>query len=215
MYCIMATRRNTRSKKPIRRTRKSRRTGKRKSTHKKKNKKSHKGGSRAPTPINARTNTPINIDDDATRASLEMATIVRDLITNRYQRGWHWNVESGGWMHIGNDHSHIFDIIRDVIDGNHETVTETVSVLIEQSGYHLTSEEIVNTKLQSGSTPLMIAVFLVNEPMVRTLLAHGADKTDTINILPDDEYGNQVFTTVTDLASLISSNEITEVIQSY
>lgn len=211
----MATRRNTRSKKTIRRTRKSRRTGKRKSTHKKKNKKSHKGGSRSPTPINVRTNTPINIDDDTTQASLGMAVIVRDLIRDRYQRGWHWNVGTGGWMHVGDDHSHISDIIRDVIGGNHEAVNETVSVLIEQSRSRLTSEEIVNTKLPSGATPLMLAVFLVNEPMVRTLLAHGANKTDTIHILPNDEYGDQLFTSVTELASLISSNEIIEVIHSY
>lgn len=211
----MATRKNIKTKKALRHSGKSKRIGKRKSTHKKQNKKSHKGGSRANTPINVRTNTPINIDDEATQASLGMAAIVRDLITNRYQRGWHWNVGTGGWMHLGTEHSHISDIIRDVINGNHETVTETISVLIEQSGSRLTSEEIVNTKLPSGVTPLMLAVFLVNEPMVRTLLSHGADKTDTIHILADDEYGNQLSTSVSDLASLISSNEIIEVVQNY
>jgi hypothetical protein len=212
-YCIMATRKNTKPKKALRRTRKSRRTGKRKLTHKKKNKKTHKGGSRSPTPINVRTNTPINIDDEATQASLGMAVIIRDLITNRYQRGWHWNVGTGGWMHLGNEHAHISDIIRDVINGNHEAVPETIYTLIEQSGSRLTSEEIVNTKLPSGATPLMLAVFLVNEPMVRTLLAHGADKNDTINILPNDEYGDQLSTSVTDLAILISSDEIVDILQ--
>ena len=96
-----------------------------------------------------------------------------------------------------------------------ETVIETISVLFEQSDSRLTREDIVNTKLHSGATPLMLAVFLMNEPMVRTLLEHGADKNDIIHILPNDEYGDQVSTSVTELASLISSNEIIEVLQNY
>ena len=206
-YCIMATRKYKKINKSLRRSRKSQRKGKRKSTHKKKNKKSHKGGSR--------TTTPINIRDNAIQASRGMAVIIRDLIINRYQRGWHWNVETGGWMHLGNNPSHVSDIIKDVIGGNHETVIETISVLIEQSDSRLTREDIVNTKLHSGATPLMLAVFLMNESMVRTLLEHGADKNDIIHILPNDEYGDQVSTSVTELASLISSNEIIEVLQNY
>lgn len=212
-YCIMATRKNIKPKGAARRTRKPRRTNKRKTTHKKHHKKSRKGGSRANTPINCRSNTPINVNEDSTRAIFEMATIVREMITTRYQLGWHWNVGTGGWMHLGNDHAHISDIIRDVINGNYEAVPETISTLIEQSGSRLTSEEIVNTKLPSSVTPLMLAVFLVNEPMVRILLANGANKSDTIHILPNDEYGNQVFTSVTDLAILISSDEIVDILQ--
>jgi ankyrin repeat protein len=71
--------------------------------------------------------------------------------------------------------------------------------------------DIVNTRLPSGVTPLMIAVYLQNPSMVGFLLGYGANVNNTIHIMPDND--GQVLTTVLDLAELVSTPEIVHMLR--
>ena len=59
----------------------------------------------------------------------------------------------------------------------------------------------------------MIAVYFHNPPMVRLLLRNGAKVNDTIHIMPNDEYGEPVHTSVLDLAELVSTHEIVNLLR--
>ena len=77
----------------------------------------------------------------------------------------------------------------------------------------ISRSEIVNTSLPSGVTPLMIAVYLQNPSMVRFLLGNRANVNDTIHIMRDND--GQVLTTVQDLAELVSTHEIVNLLRDH
>jgi hypothetical protein len=200
----MATRRSTRTKKPIRRTRKShrksKRSRKRNAIRKRRSRRGRRGGSRNPTPIQ------IN-PEEVGRATTAMNAVLTD-VGNRYANGWRWNVGTEGWLRDGDHADNFPDIMRDVIAGNVERATMSVETLHNQRISH---SEIVNTRLSSGVTPLMIAVYLHNSSMVRFLLGNGANVNDTIHIMRDND--GQVLTTVLDLAELVSTPEIVQLLR--
>lgn len=202
----MATRRNTRTKKPMRRTRKSprksKRSRKRNATRKRRSRRGRRGGSRTPTPIN----TPL--PDEIIRVNTVMRASLTDM-RNRYAIGWRWNVGTSGWLRDGGDFDEFPDIIRDVLLGDVEMATRSIEVVNEQE--NISHADIVNTRLPSGVTPLMIAVYLQNSSMVRFLLGNGANVNDTIHIMPDDD--GPVLTTVLDLAELVSTPEIVHMLR--
>jgi hypothetical protein len=206
----MATRRNTRTKKPMRRTRKSprksKRSRKRNATRKRRSRRGRRGGSR--------THTPMNVPNpEVVRAIAVMNAILTD-VGNRYAgragyaEGWRWNVGTEGWLRDGDHLDDHPDIMRDVIAGNVEMATRSIDALHDD---HTSRSEIVNTRLPSGVTPLMIAVYLHNPSMVGFLLGYGANVNDTIHIMQDND--GQVLTTVLDLAELVSTPEIVHMLR--
>ena len=212
----MATRRNTRTRKPMRRTRKShrksKRSRKRNAIRKRRSRRGRRGGSRNPTPMN------VPNPEGVIRATAVMNAVLTD-VGNRYagRAGyadrWRWNVGTGGWflIHDGDHVDNFPDIIRDVIAGNVRRATMSIDALHTEDG--IPRSEIVNTRLPSGVTPLMIAVYLHNPSMVRFLLGSGANVNDTIHIMPDND--GQVLTTVLDLAELVSTPEIVNLLRDY
>jgi ankyrin repeat protein len=111
------------------------------------------------------------------------------------------------------------DIIRDVIGGTVGRATMSVETLHNQElppdleRFRISRSEIVNTSLPSGVTPLMIAVYLQNPSMVRFLLGNRANVNDTIHIMRDND--GQVLTTVLDLAELVSTHEIVNLLRDH
>ncbi len=211
----MATRRSTRTKKLIRRTRKShrksKRSRKRNAIRKRRSRRGRRGGSRTPTPMNVP-------NPDVVRATAAMNAILTD-VGNRYAgragyaEGWK------GWLRDGDHPDDHPDIMRDVIAGNVEMATMSVETLHNQElpqdleRFRISRSEIVNTRLSSGVTPLMIAVYLHNSSMVRFLLGNGANVNDTIHIMRDND--GQVLTTVLDLAELVSTHEIVNLLRDH
>jgi hypothetical protein len=203
IYCIMATRRNTRTKKPMRRTRKSprksKRSRKRNAIRKRRSRRGRRGGSRTPTPMN------VPNPEGVGRANTAMNAVLTD-VGNRYAIGWRWNVGTTGFVRDGAVNPP--DIMRDVIAGNVEMATRSIDALHDD---YTSRSEIVNTRLPSGVTPLMIAVYLQNPSMVRFLLGNRANVNDTIHIMRDND--GQVLTTVLDLAELVSTDEIVQLLR--
>ena len=207
----MATRRHTRTRKPTRRTRKShrksKRSRKRNAIRKRRSRRGRRGGSRNPTPMN------VPNPEGVIRATAVMNAVLTD-VGNRYagRAGyadrWRWNVGTGGWLYDGDHPDDHPDIMRDVIDGNVEMATRSINALRDDRA---SRSEIVNTSLPSGVTPLMIAVYLHNPSMVRFLLGNGANVNDTIHIMRDND--GQVLTTVLDLAELVSTPEIVQLLR--
>lgn len=200
----MATRKNTRTRKPIRRTRKSHRKSKRSRKHnatrKRRSRRGRRGGSRTPTPVN------VPNPEGVARVNTAMNAVLTNLI-NRYAIRWRWNVGTTGFVRDGAVNPP--DIMRDVIAGNVERATMSMETLHNQEG--ISHSRIVNTRLPSGVTPLMIAVYLHNPSMVRFLLDNGANVNDTIHIMRDND--GQVLTTVLDLAELVSTHEIVNLLR--
>ena len=206
----MATRRNARTKKPMRRTRKShhksKRSRKRNAIRKRRSRRGRRGGSRTPTPMNVP-------NPEVVRATAAMNAILTD-VGNRYagRAGyadrWRWNVGTEGWLRDGGHADDHPDIMRDVIAGNVEMATRSIDALHDD---HTSRSEIVNTRFPSGVTPLMIAVYSRNLSMVRFLLGNGANVNNTIHIMPDND--GQVLTTVLDLAELVSTPEIVQLLR--
>ena len=201
----MATRRNTRTKKPMRRTRKSprksKRSRKRNATRKRRSRRGRRGGSRTPTPVN------VPNPEEVGRANTVMNAVLTNL-RNQYAIGWRWNVGTEGWLRDGEHADNFPDIIRDVITGNVGMATMSIDALHDDYTSHA---DIVNTRLPSGVTPLMIAVYLQNPSMVRFLLGNRANVNDTIHIMRDND--GQVLTTVLDLAELVSTPEIVHMLR--
>lgn len=200
----MATRKNTRTRKPIRRTRKSPRKSKRSRKHnatrKRRSRRGRRGGSRTPTPIN------VPNPEGVSRVNTAMNAILTNL-RNRYAIRWRWNVGTTGFVRDGAVNPP--DIMRDVIAGNVERATMSMETLHNQDG--ISRADIVNTRLPSGITPLMIAVYFHNSSMVRFLLGNGANVNDTIHIMLDND--GPVLTTVLDLAELVSTPEIVHLLR--
>jgi ankyrin repeat protein len=129
-------------------------------------------------------------------------------LRNQYAIGWRWNVGTEGWLRDGGHADDHPDIMRDVIAGNVEMATRSIDALHDD---YTSRSEIVNTRLPSGVTPLMIAVYLQNPSMVRFLLGNRANVNDTIHIMRDND--GQVLTTVLDLAELVSTPEIVHMLR--
>jgi ankyrin repeat protein len=151
---------------------------------------------------------------EVVRATAAMNAILTD-VGNRYAgragyaEGWRWNVGTEGWLRDG-DHANNFpDIMRDVIAGNVGMATMSMNALHIEDG--ISHAYIVNTRFPYGVTPLMIAVYLQNPSMVRFLLGNRANVNNTIHIMPDND--GQVLTTVLDLAELVSTHEIVQLLR--
>ena len=202
----MATRRSTRTRKPIRRTRKShrksKRSRKRNAIRKRRSRRGRRGGSRNPTPVN------VPNPEEVGRANTAMNAVLTNL-RNRYAIGWRWNVGTRGFIRDGAVNPP--DIIRDVIGGTVGRATMSVETLHNQE--RISRSEIVNTRLPSGVTPLMIAVYLHNPSMVSFLLGNRANVNDTIHIMRDND--GPVLTSVLDLAELVSTHEIVNLLRDH
>lgn len=203
----MPTRRNTRSRKPTHRSRnsrrKSRRSQKRNTIRNRRSHRGRRGGSRTPTPIN----TPL--PDEIIWVHTVMNAILTD-VRNRYADGWRWNVGTSGWLRDGGEIDEFPDIIRDVLRGDVEMAARSIDAIHARE--NISPADIVNTRVNTRLpyeiTPLMFAIFLHNSPMVMFLLNNGANVTDTIHIMPNDERNNTVLTSVLDLAELVGTPEI-------
>lgn len=170
-----------------------------------------RGGSRTHTPINS---------PELSRVAHVMNFVLSGLAI-RYRDGWNWNAGTGGWLHLGNtdsvsDSPPFPDIILNVLNGNVEEARETLFELEHSDQGALPRTNVVNAILPiSRVTPLMIAVYRRDVPMVRFLVENGADIGHTIEILSDNDYGTPVRTSVLDMARILNNDEYPDEIVMY